>query len=71
MKTKFGVFNNLKIFNVFVKNQNFKCIKVIECDANREYNFKNFNGFFKENGIVKQTIILYVLEQNGVGERNN
>jgi hypothetical protein len=71
VKTKFGVFNNLKVFKALVENQIYKCIKVIKCDENWEYNFKNFNAFYKENGIVKQTIAPYMPEQNGVGERNN
>jgi hypothetical protein len=36
MKTKFGVFNNIKVFKALVENQNFKCIKVIRCDGNWE-----------------------------------
>jgi hypothetical protein len=59
MKIKFGVFNNLKIFKTLVKNQILKFIKVIRCDGNWEYNYKNFNAFYKENGIVKQTITPY------------
>jgi len=39
MKTKFGVFNNLKVFKALVENQILKCIKVIKCDGTWEYNF--------------------------------
>jgi len=35
VKTKFGVFKAL------VENQILKCIKVIRCDGNWEYNSKN------------------------------
>jgi hypothetical protein len=46
-------------------------IKVIKCDGGGEYNLKNFNTFFTENGIVKQTTTPYTLEQNDVIERKN
>ncbi len=48
MKTKFGVFDKLKVFNALVKNHTKKKIKVIICDGGGEYNFKNFNTFCKE-----------------------
>jgi hypothetical protein len=44
---------------------------VIKCDGDMEYNLKNFNAFYKENGIVKQTTIPYTLEHNDVVERKN
>jgi hypothetical protein len=59
LETKFGVFNNLKVFKALVENQILKCINVIRCDGNWEYNSKNFNAFYKENGIVKQIITPY------------
>jgi len=59
MKTKFGVFDKLKIFKALVENQIGKKIKVIKCDGGGEYNFKNFNTSCKENGIAKQTTTPY------------
>ncbi len=48
MKTKFGVFDKLKVFNSLVEYQTRKNMKVIRCDGGGEYNFKNFNTFCKE-----------------------
>jgi hypothetical protein len=53
MKTKFGVFDKLKVFKALVKNQTRKKIKIIKCDGGDKYYFSNFNTFYKENGIVE------------------
>ncbi len=53
MKTKFGVFNKLKVFKALAKNKIKNKIKTIKCDGGDKYNFSNFNTFYKENGIVK------------------
>ncbi len=53
MKTKFGVFDKLKVFKALVENQTRNNIKTIKCDGSDKYNFSNFNTFYKENGIVK------------------
>jgi hypothetical protein len=52
-----------------VENQIGKDIKAIKCDGNKEYNLKNFNAFYKDNGIVKQTTTPYMLEQNVIAEK--
>jgi hypothetical protein len=52
-KTKFGVFDKLKVFKALVENRTRKKIKTIKCDGGDKYNFNNFNTFYKENGIVK------------------
>jgi hypothetical protein len=59
MKTKFGVFDKLKVFKALVENQIGKKIKAIKCDGGGEYNLKNFNTSCKENDIVKQTTTPY------------
>ncbi len=46
-------------------------MNVIRCDGNWKCNSKNFNAFYKENGIVKQIITPYTPKQNGVGEKIN
>jgi isoleucyl-tRNA synthetase len=71
METKFVVFDKLKVFKTLVENQIEKKIKMIWCDGGGELNFKNFNVFCKENGIVKWTTTPYTLKQNGVIERKN
>ncbi len=65
-KTKFGVFDKLKVFKALVENQIGKKFKTIRYDGGEEYNLKNFNMFYKENNIVKQITIPYTQEQNGV-----
>jgi hypothetical protein len=59
MKTKFGLFDKLKVFKALVEDQIGKKIKTIRCDGGGEYNFKNFNTSCKENDIAKQTTITY------------
>jgi hypothetical protein len=71
MKIKFNVLDKLKVFKALIENQIKKTIKVIKCDGGGEYNFKKFNTLCKENGIVKEITILYMLEQNGVIEKKN
>jgi hypothetical protein len=53
MKTKFGVFDKLKVFKALVENQTRKKIKTIKYDGGDKYYINNFNTFYKENGIVK------------------
>jgi hypothetical protein len=69
METKFDVFDMFKDIQVLMKNQTKNKIKVIKCDKGGEYNFKKFNVFCNENNIAKQSIILYILEQIGIGKR--
>ncbi len=71
MKTKFGVFDKLKVFKALVENQTRKKIKTIKYDGGDKYYINNFNTFYKENGIVKQTTTPYTIEQNGVVEKKN
>jgi hypothetical protein len=63
MKTKFGVFDKLK---VLVKNQIGKKFKTIKYDGGEEYNSKSFKMLYEENNIVKQKTIPYAQEQIGV-----
>jgi hypothetical protein len=65
MKTKFSVFNKLKVLKALVENQIQKKFKTIRYDACEKYNSKNFNTFYKVNNIVKQTTIQYTYKQNG------
>jgi hypothetical protein len=45
MKTKFGVFDELKVFKALVENQTKKKIKTIKYDGSDKYNFNHFNTF--------------------------
>jgi hypothetical protein len=53
MKTKFNVFDKLKVFKALVEDQTINMIKAIRCDGGEGYNFKNFNAFCKKNDIMK------------------
>ncbi len=59
MKTKFGVFDKVKVLKALVENQIGKKFKTIRYDGGEKYNSKNFNMFYKDNNIVKQTTIPY------------
>ncbi len=59
MKTKFGVFDKVKVLKALVENKIGKKFKTIRYDGGDEYNSKNFYTFYKENNIVKQTTIPY------------
>jgi hypothetical protein len=54
-----------------IENQIRKKIKPIKCDGGGKYNSKNFNTLCKENDIVKEITIPYMLEQNGVIKKKN
>ncbi len=53
MKIKFGVLDKLNVFKDLVKIETKKKIEVIRCNGGEEYNSKNFNTFYKDNGIMK------------------
>jgi hypothetical protein len=63
--------DKLKVFKALIENQIRKKIKPIKCDGGGEYNSKNFNTLCKENDIVKEITIPYMLEQNGVIKKKN
>jgi len=71
MKSKFGVLDKFKFLKTLVENQTRKAVKTIKCDGNEKYNFRNFNVFCKENGIIKQIIIPCTLKKKGTIERMN
>jgi hypothetical protein len=59
MKTKFSVFDKLKVFKDLVKNQTRNKIKAIRYDGVGEYNSKSFIAFCKKNDIMKYTTTPY------------
>jgi len=60
-----------KEFKALVENQTRKKIKIFRSDNGGEYISKEFIDFCKKEGIKKETIVPYTLEQNGVVERKN
>ena len=70
-KKKDEAFKWFHTFKALVENQIEKRIKVLSTDNGSEYESHEFNDFFSEVGIKRETTILYTLEQNGVAERKN
>jgi hypothetical protein len=70
MKFKFGVLDKLKILKVLVENQTRKKWRELS-DGDEKYNFRNFNVFCKENGIIKQITTPYTPKKNGIIEKMN
>ena len=63
-----------KWFNSFkdlVENQTRKKIKILRNDNGTEYESNEFNDYFREADIKRETTTAYTPEQNGVAERKN
>ena len=58
-------------FKALVENQTEKNIKVLRIDNGNEYESNEFNDFYGEAGIKRETTTAYTPEQNGVAERKN
>jgi transposase InsO family protein len=54
-----------------VENKLSTKIKALKTDRGCEYLFEQFKKFYDEKGIVRQLIIPYTPQQNGVAERRN
>jgi hypothetical protein len=46
-------------------------MKCFRSNNGGEFMSKQFNQFCIENGILRQLIVLYTLQQNGVAKKNN
>ena len=71
MQKKSEVFNIFKKFKNLVENQSGKSIKILRSDRGKEYNNKEFDQFYEDEGIEHQTSVSYSPQQNGVSERKN
>ena len=54
-----------------MENQTGRKIRVLRSDNRGEYTSKEFDGFFKQEGIRRELIVLYTPQQNRVPERKN
>jgi len=61
MQIKFNVFDKLKVFKALIKIRLEKISRWSYVMDLGSINFKNFNAFYKENGIVKHITILYTM----------
>ncbi|KAL3533483.1 hypothetical protein ACH5RR_007004 [Cinchona calisaya] len=64
-------FKNFKKFKTLVEKQSGHCIKALRTDRGGEFLSNEFNHFCEENGIRRELIAPYTLEQNRVAERKN
>jgi transposase InsO family protein len=70
MKTNDEVFWKFQEFKALVENQTGKNIKVLRSGNGGEYTSKELDTFCREAGI-KELLVPYNSQQNGVAERNN
>ena len=71
MKTKGQIFKKFQEFKALLENQIGKKIKVLRSDNGGEYTFNDFNDFYAREGIKREWIFSYNLQQNGAVERKN
>lgn len=70
-KTKDEVFKRFQEFKALVENQTGRKIKVLRSDNGGKYTSIDFIDFCAREGIKKELIVSYNLEQNEVVERKN
>ncbi len=71
LKEKGEVFDKFKAYKALVENQTNMKIKTLRSDNGRKIVSKNFDDFFRECGIQRQTSAPYTPQQNGIAERAN
>jgi hypothetical protein len=69
MKTEDEVLDRFQEFSAQVENLIEKNIEVLRSDNGSEYTSDDFNDFYKEAGIEKDSIVPYNPQQNGFVER--
>ncbi|GKV53318.1 hypothetical protein SLEP1_g59850, partial [Rubroshorea leprosula] len=70
-KTKLEALAAFKNFKVLAENEADRSVKILRTDRGGEFNSKEFVDFCEYNGIKRQLIAAYTLQQNGVCERRN
>lgn len=65
------MFKWFRSFKALVQTQIGKKIKTLRTDNGTEYESNEFNEFFKEARIKRETIVPYTPKHNGVVERKN
>lgn len=71
LRSRSDVLQAFKDYKRKVEKQTGQQIKRLRTDNGREYLFKGFNNFLKEEEIQRQLSIEYTPQQNGVAERAN
>jgi len=70
-RKKSNVFEYFKEFKSMVEKQIGKCIKILRYDQGGEYKSREFNQYFKINGILQQFTVPHTPQQNGDAEKKN
>lgn len=71
LKFKDEAFQSFVVWKKMVETQSERKVKVLRTDNGLEFCNKLFDGFCKENGIVRHRTCTYTPQQNGVAERLN
>ena len=71
MKHKNDVFGKFKQLKAMIKKRTRKQIKRLRSENDMEFRGKEFNEFYKNEGIVRYRIVRHTPQQNGVAERMN
>ena len=71
LNTKSEVFKKFKEFKALIENHSYRRIKTLRSDSGGEYTSKEFEAFYKEEGIKRELTTPYNPQQNGVVERKN
>jgi len=71
LKDKSEAFSAFKECKIMIENQTEKKVKKLRTDNGMEFCSKEFNAYFKSEGIVRHYTIPYTPQQNGVAERMN
>ena len=71
LKAKSETFDRFKEFKALIENQTGRHICILRSDNEGEYEFNEFDDFFRKAGIKKELTVPYNPQQNGVAERKN
>lgn len=71
LEFKSEMFDNFKKFKSFVERQSGCRLKTLQTNRGGELMSKELCFFCEDNGINRELIAPYTLEQNGVAERKN
>ncbi|CAJ2653926.1 unnamed protein product [Trifolium pratense] len=71
LKEKSEVFSMFKNFCVLAERQSENKLKVLRTDGGGEYNFKEFQTYCTQKGIIHEVTAPYTPQHNGLAERRN
>jgi transposase InsO family protein len=71
MKTKDEVFNRFQEFKALIESQMGRKIRVLRSNNGREYTSNDFDSLRRKEGIKRELVAPYNLQQNEVIEREH